>query len=495
MRRFALLSLCCGLVTVAFVIALMRMPFASQAQGGTTVTDCSTDSPLRRAIEEAPETGWYYPVNFDCGKAVIHLSAPLSITSEIDLDGGGLITLSADNVTHHFDVVVFGYVQIRGISLVDGYALNTVHAITPTAASIVNHGALQLTNVTIANSRAEGPLSAGGIANFASLIGDNLRFENLEGGSAGAIYDLGGTSIQNSTFANNRGGESGVVVSLGSTGFGDSIFRNNVGENGSGVMTLKVITNPPEGVYPRSWGSFWRSSLIQNKGGNCAATSSQNGNLTITYSTVASNTTTSGGAICIKGNNAGLSNIVYSTISGNHTAEPTLDFTGNHSLWMANVTIAGNDTDNSYGAALLAGSDVFLDARNLIIATSGQQGCVLRNPGRQGFASSILPDASCMAPYPYQDVYHLPLSIVADPLLGPLSDNGGLTLTHLPAAESPAKGIGVYCWDTDQRLVPRWQDTCDAGSVEIEQRPIQARLPVVLYQNWPLPTPAWTPQP
>lgn len=495
MRRLVLLTFVCSTILFALLATAVWMPFASRAQQPKVITDCSSDAALREAIEDAPESVWYYPIRFDCGAATIHLSAPLSVTRQVQIEGSGVITLSGGNTTHHFDIGALIYVEIAGVTLVEGYAINSTSAITPVAGSIVNRGALALKDVTIADSRATGPLSAGAIANLGSLSGEGVRFLNLEGESAGAIYDLGGTSITTAEFVGNRGGESGVIVTLGSSGFGDSIFRGNVGVNGSGVMTLKVTENPPPEVYPRSWGTISRSSLIENEGGECAAILSDNGNLHITSSTVASNTTTSGGVICVKGQRAESVNIENSTISGNHSVEATLSFSGYNWLSLWNVTVANNHVDNALGVILSTTKETHVAGRNNILVATGAQACLMRNPGNQGFASSILPDASCNTPSPYQNFSREPLSIVADPLLGPLADNGGTTLTHLPLPASPARSIGAYCWESDQRGVIRWPGSCDAGSVEVAQRPVQARLPVILHQNWPAPTPTFTPQP
>jgi predicted outer membrane repeat protein len=59
--------------------------------------------------------------------------------------------------------------------------------------------------------------------------------------------------------------------------------------------------------------------------------------------------------------------------------------------------------------------------------------------------------------------------IVADPLLGPLQENGGATLTHLPGTGSPAIDA-MACLDAveDQRGIVRPQGVkCDIGAVEI----------------------------
>ena len=55
---------------------------------------------------------------------------------------------------------------------------------------------------------------------------------------------------------------------------------------------------------------------------------------------------------------------------------------------------------------------------------------------------------------------------MADPLLGALGDHGGPTETMVPAAESPARGLGIDCPATDQRGEPR-RDRCTVGAVEI----------------------------
>jgi len=54
----------------------------------------------------------------------------------------------------------------------------------------------------------------------------------------------------------------------------------------------------------------------------------------------------------------------------------------------------------------------------------------------------------------------------ADPLLGPLADNGGPTATRLPVPGSPLRGAGHGCPATDQRGNPRDPARCTIGAVE-----------------------------
>ena len=55
-----------------------------------------------------------------------------------------------------------------------------------------------------------------------------------------------------------------------------------------------------------------------------------------------------------------------------------------------------------------------------------------------------------------------PSTTFADAMLGALQDNGGDTETQLPAAGSPALGVGVNCPATDQGGMPRPKPGCAA---------------------------------
>ena len=66
-------------------------------------------------------------------------------------------------------------------------------------------------------------------------------------------------------------------------------------------------------------------------------------------------------------------------------------------------------------------------------------------------------------------------NLTADPLLGPLQDNGGFTLTQVPGPGSPAIDAGdpANCSGVDQRGVARPQGPrCDIGAVEVIQNDV-----------------------
>ena len=66
-------------------------------------------------------------------------------------------------------------------------------------------------------------------------------------------------------------------------------------------------------------------------------------------------------------------------------------------------------------------------------------------------------------------------NLATDPLLGPLQDNGGFTLTFLPARDGSAIDTGTCDLFEDQRGVPRpLGGSCDIGAVELDPYPIFA---------------------
>ncbi len=77
---------------------------------------------------------------------------------------------------------------------------------------------------------------------------------------------------------------------------------------------------------------------------------------------------------------------------------------------------------------------------------------------------TLVEDGTCITP-------GVDGNLSGDPLLGPLADNGGPTLTHLPELGSPLidAGDNATCLSEDQRGLPRDDGSCDIGSVERQQ--------------------------
>ena len=184
---------------------------------------------------------------------------------------------------------------------------------------------------------------------------------------------------------------------------------------------------------------------------------------------------------------------------------------------IVNTTISGNEVVEEGGAMNMSDADLIYvtvtDNDAGADATNGQFGSpanmwgVAIGPSRDGgpncsnlaaatsFGQNVSSDDSCdlLDPTDVQST---------DPLLGPLADNGGPTLTHLPQAGSPLLDhIPVpdcdATWVADQRNIARPQGTgCDVGSVEVEvaQPPTTTTtaLPTTTAPPAALVTPAFT---
>jgi hypothetical protein len=115
---------------------------------------------------------------------------------------------------------------------------------------------------------------------------------------------------------------------------------------------------------------------------------------------------------------------------------------GSTHLTLQNSIVADNTVGNGYNPINCG-------------ATLGDGGGNIQYPVARAGGGSDMPGALCT-----------PTVLVADPKLGALQHNGGVTETMLPAAGSPAIGIGTHCPATDQRGNTR-ASPCTAGAIEV----------------------------
>lgn len=182
-----------------------------------------------------------------------------------------------------------------------------------------------------------------------------------------------------------------------------------------------------------------------------------------------------------------------STISGNSSG-----IYNNGWLALRHVTLVDNGGSGLRHFAGWAGNGVSLG--NSIVANNGGGNCLVDEPGMgQGIV-----DAGGNLQYPGDGCGTGVLA--ADPLLGPLADNGGLTRTRLPALGSPAIDAAetAGCLELpvaglDQRGRARPVDgdgnavaACDSGAVEVGSlaTPTPGFTPLT-----PPPSATWSPTP
>ncbi|MEP7359080.1 MAG: choice-of-anchor Q domain-containing protein, partial [Anaerolineales bacterium] len=201
--------------------------------------------------------------------------------------------------------------------------------------------------------------------------------------------------------------------------------------------------------------------------------------------TLSDNFSYAGGGINNEGsdNPAGQLWVTNSTLSQNSADNYAGGLDNYHArATLLNVTLAGNFSPvggNLSQVGALPTQTLTVTASILVHGTSG--GNCLVNSGAVNIVSgdyNLADDTTCNT---YFSQPHDQKNVPAQ--LGPLADNGGPTLTYLPADASPAvEHGGPGCPSTDQRGFGRPHGAaCDAGSVEVGAVPLaKLYLPLLL---------------
>jgi hypothetical protein len=263
----------------------------------------------------------------------------------------------------------------------------------------------------------EQPNSGGGIANFGTLTLERCVISHNQAGDGGGIWNKGIlTLIDSMVWGNKSDGIAPPAMECGSGG----------GINNAFGTTLTLINST---VY---------SNTAVSKGGGLHVACE--GTATLTNSTVSGNRAgRMGGGIHLRGH-----------------------------MVMEHSTISGNRSGEEGGGIYVRGS---MDYSNSIIADNGKSGdCFIGGPGDYRGKGEIglntfnlVEDGGCDAAF------------VADPVLGPLGDYGGLAKTQMILAGSPAIDVVPLescLLSADQRGAPRpipvlsLETPCDIGAVE-----------------------------
>ncbi len=232
---------------------------------------------------------------------------------------------------------------------------------------------------------------------------------------------------------------------------GLTIANGNSPSNGGGISNTGVLTISNSTISGNSTGS---------SGGGIVSSD----NLNVVNSTVSGNSATGGFGGGIYSTNT--VNITSSTISGNSATEPSFSIGsggGMHNaggaVTLTNSTVSGN-TAQFRGGGIMSPSGT-LTSRNTIIAfnTAPSGGPdVFGALTSQGFNLIGNNSGATIMPAQLSDQIGTPGSPI-NPLLGPLQNNGGPTLTRALLSGSPALDKGHSSGSTtDQRGFPRTFD-------------------------------------
>lgn len=312
--------------------------------------------------------------------------------------------------------------------------------------------------------------------------------------TAGAgIYNEGTVTVLPGTVSNNEttgpaAGKGGGIYNAGSLDFFGGELESNTGVAGGG------------GLYNSGEAKLRRILLARNHaegaGGGGVLNEGGAASLIVDETRVRQNSTPGrGGGIR---NDAGALAITKSTVSDNMAHDGGGIFSGDGVLAITNSTISENTAMADGGGLWNSGpgtlTHVTITANQL---QSVALGAAIRHagPGALTLASSIV-QGSCAGPLESGGANVADATCVlagagdvvaANPLLGPLTDNGGHTPTHALLAGSPAlsRVPARTCAAADQRDVLRpLGNGCDAGAFEsalMGERPPPPPLPNKLY--------------
>jgi uncharacterized repeat protein (TIGR01451 family) len=336
-----------------------------------------------------------------------------AITGPLAIDGGSPVslTLNANNASGVFVISPGAQVTLTGMTVENGNAAN---------GAIQNGGALHLNNTAVFNNVSQ---VGGGIYNIGMLrVMNSSIISNTGVNGGGGIYNFSGSvELVNSSVLSN-------TTTSASLDGGGGIFSR-----GSSVSTASVSIT----------GSTIASNTAALRGGGIFNDIASE--LVIRNSTISGNSAVEGGGVYNSGMMAGM-DVGYATIANNTASAGTggVQLQAGSTSSLIGSIIAGNTGTT---ASDCSGADINSLGYNLIGSTTG---CSIT-----GTTGTNVTDVAA--------------------LLGPLENNGGTTLTHLPQAGSPALDVipfGLPVCNlavTDQRGVVRPQGPgCDIGAVEAE---------------------------
>jgi len=418
-----------------FAIGLLLNAVALPVHAATiTVTNTNDSGPgsLRQALTIANDGD---TIGFAVTGTISLTSGELVIDKNIIISGPGPGLLTVARSQQAADFRIFNIppshtAEIDGLTITGGSLVGNGGGISSGATLTISNCAISGNSILTTDGLQH---SGAGIYNVGTMTIVNSTVNNnqaLIGGffppSGGGISsDVGTLTIQNTTISENTAaGYGGGVYNVGSLTAINSTIRGNTASSGGGIMTNTFI------IATNCTISGNRASF---EGGGIF------GGGTISNCTISGNMTTVGHSR--GGGISGSGTITNSTFSDN------LSVNGS-SICATGTVQLGNTILNSGASIFLLGGTVTSHGYNL---TSDNGGGFLNGPGDQ---------------------------INTDPLLGPLQDNGGPTLTHALLPGSPAIDTGDPNFTPpptyDQRgnpFVRVFGGRIDIGSFEVQRIP------------------------
>jgi CSLREA domain-containing protein len=316
---------------------------------------------------------------------------------------------------------------------------------------VANYGDLEMTDTSVHDNRASwGGGVAGGIAATTTLtdvsISDNAATDL--GGGIHLVPESTAHVIRTQIVRNTATWDGGGVGNFGTFHASEATVARNSAKAGGG------------GVYNGGLGSaeVTASSLSANTSANGGGALNL-GTLIVTDSTIDGNEAAGQGGGGIKSNQGGSALLRNTTISGNTANISGGGISNAGTLTLDSVTLSGNNA--AAGTSLTNITGTVTIGNSVLASTGGNCSGAVTSVGHNldsGGTCSLSASADLTG---------------VNPLLGPLTANGGPTATHALLASSPARDAGAAgadCPATDQRGIKRPQGpACDIGAYEATQ--------------------------
>lgn len=350
------------------------------------------------------------------------LAAGIAQGGLVTFNCGGAATIVANTNVITQPVTLAG----AGLITIDGENLRQLFL-------VLAQGRLTLLDITLSKGNFVNggciDLLTGGEATLRNVVVDGCVAETVNGGAIragmGAIL-----TVEFGRFQNNRAKVTGGAIynNGGTVVVRDSIFSSNRADSNGGAISQLGGSLTVERTL------FTGNQAVQFGG----AIHNGNGTVTIINSTFSGNIADRGGALY--GANNSTTTIEFATFSGNRADD-------GGAIWNNGVT-----NTITLSKSILANSR---DEAN----SFDQLEC--DGPSLTTAGYNIIQDDSCFSTGVEGDLRS------TDPALGPLQNNGGFSLTHLPASASPAVDrVPVeLCLPDDQRRAQR-VNACDSGAAE-----------------------------
>jgi len=447
---------------------------------------CDGDCSLREAVIGSNVCSGTQTIQVPAGSYALSIAGTgedvaatgdLDITEDAIIIGVGAPSIDANGIDRVFEIHSGATVEIHTMLIHGGEE--------QIGAGIRNYGSLTMYGGVVANNTGVFPdgimggSSGGGISSTGTLVLESVQVRENSADHGGGIsittpgtLDMsGGGSMIHDNIAHETGG--GLVVGVGSTATLTEvdIWRNEAHYDGGGMFNGGTINLNQSVVHENTSGSVggalhnvyaasvWaRETRFEDNSSDQGGAIQTTGLVTLYQSSITGNTAISGAGGGVFVEMPGLH--LHNTTVSNNTASAAGTGGGIHNdaagdVWLEWVTLAEN---GPIGIVNIPGANIVIE--NSVVAYNTGGNCTGIGFGSGGY--NIEDGASC------NFTGGTDISST-DPLLGPLANNGGLTLTHALLAGSPAIDTASpdMCTSVDQRGVSRPQGTrCDRGAYE-----------------------------